>query len=424
MTRKIPPAALKALTNSRPTRSPNLYGELYRRIDRIAPSTTPFDPPPRPLLSDLSRALLDRILSDPHLHSSKCLAFFDYLLENLPSLSFRPNLRSHLILACRLLKATNFSAAERLLKSVLIGRNSPHPFPVIACVIEKCCVMARIRAKLLEMMFKVYSGHGLFDQASLAFDYMRRRRVQINERACTVHLLALKRSDQIGLCVEFFSKMVDSDVGISVYSLTVVVDGLCRNGTVKMARELVEQMSRKRVEPNIVTFNTLVDACVKWWNFQELDLVLLLMQKEGVEFNPETYKFLIDGYTSFGWAKEAEKLILQMHDLGLKVDTHLYNLNISAFGRARSACSAIKLFDEMTKRGVEKNADTYWALISGLCEVGGIEEVMTYVGEMQRKGIQMSEVMMERVVGAFCKRGMVDKAYNFLANTEKRETKS
>ncbi|KAI6685837.1 hypothetical protein NL676_031750 [Syzygium grande] len=423
MTQKIPQAVLKTFPNGR-ARSRSLYGELYRRIDRIAPPTTPFDPPPAPRLSDLSPALLGRILSDPHLHSSKCLAFFDYLLDNQPSLPFGPNLRSHLILACRLLKATNFSAAERLLRSVMMNRNGPHPFSAIACVIEKCCVKARIRAKLLEMMFKVYSEHGLFDQASQAFDYMRKRGVQINERACTVHLLALKRSDQVGLCVEFFSKMVESGIGISVYSLTVVADGLCRNGAVKMARELVEQMSGKRVEPNIVTFNTLIEACVKWWNFRELDLVLLLMQKEGVEFNPDTYKFLIGGYTSFGRAKEAEKLIVKMHDLGLEVDTHLCNLTICAFGRVGSARSAVKLFDEMTNRGVEKNADTYWALINGLCEVGEIEEVILYVGEMRRKGIQMGEVMMDRVVDAFCKRGMIDEAYNFLVDTEKRETKS
>ncbi|WRX34148.1 Pentatricopeptide repeat - like 10 [Theobroma cacao] len=122
--------------------------------------------------------------------------------------------------------------------------------------------------------------------------------------------------------------MVETGVDISVYSLTAVVDGLCKNGDVKK------------------------DACAKSWDFEELDLVLGLMEKAGVEFNVETFKFFIDGYTSYGKINEA--------------------------GR-------------MSNRGVKPNADTYWSLINGYSKVGEMEMAMKYVNEMQKKGFELDK---------------------------------
>ena len=65
-----------------------------------------------------------------------------------------------------------------------------------------------------------------------------------------------------------------------MYSLTVVVDGLCWSGEGKRGRELVEEMIGRGIKPNVVTFNVMLNACAKRWNFEELELVLLLMEKE------------------------------------------------------------------------------------------------------------------------------------------------
>ena len=110
--------------------------------------------------------------------------------------------------------------------------------------------------------------------------------------------------------------MVESGIEVSVYSLSVVVDGLCWSGEVKRGRELVEEMIGRGIKPNVVTFNVMLNACAKRWNFEELELVLLLMEKEGVAFSDHTYKVLIDGFTSSGKIDEAKKLVLEMHDKG------------------------------------------------------------------------------------------------------------
>ena len=140
-------------------------------------------------------------------------------------------------------------------------------------------------AKFFNLMLKVYSDNGEFGEVSKTFDYMKNNGIKIDERTCTVHLIALKGADELGLALDFFYQMVETGLEISVYSLTAVVDGLCRNGDMKKGREMVEEMAGRGIKANVITYNTLIDSCVKRWDFEELDLVLGLMEIGGVGFN-------------------------------------------------------------------------------------------------------------------------------------------
>ena len=204
-----------------------------------------------------------------------------------------------------------------MIKFVLVGGNPRYPFSVIAATVGNCCNDEKVIAKLFNSMLNVYSDCKMFDLVSRVFDYMKGNGIEIDERTCTVHLLALKKSYEcLQLVLDFFYWMVESGIEVSVYSLTVVVDGLCWSGEGKRGRELVEEMIGRGIKPNVVTFNVMLNACAKRWNFEELELVLLLMEKEGVAFSDHTYKVLIDGFTSSGKIDEAKKLVLEMHDKG------------------------------------------------------------------------------------------------------------
>lgn len=225
----------------------------------------------------------------------------------------------------------------------------------------------------------------------MVFDYAKGIGIKIDEKTCAVLLLALKRSDCLRTCLDFFNRMIASSMEVSVYPLTIVVCALCSNGNIKMGRELVEEISKKGiVKPNVVTFNVLVAACVRRWNFVELELVLGLMKEEAVELNLASYKFLIDGFTSSGKAEEAERLLLEMHEKGLKVDAHPYNLIISAYFRSGLTRSALHLFDEMGQKGVVMNSDTCWGLVTGLCKAVEMEKKM-----VADEGTECQDLMVE-----------------------------
>ncbi|EOY34445.1 Pentatricopeptide repeat-containing protein, putative [Theobroma cacao] len=412
---------LKTLKTVKKSYPSGLSSKPYQPLpDFISQFLTTSKPLDASTISDLNPTTFHDILTNPDLKASKCFRFFNLVIKNQSLVSFKPDLQAHLTLTCRLLKARLFSDAEAMLKSVSVDESLRYPFLVIASAVENCCFESKVITKFYNLMLKVYSDNGKFGEVLKTFDYMKNNGIKIDERTCTVHLIALKGADELGLALHFFYLMVETGIEISVYSLTAVVDGLCRNGDVKKGREIVEEMADRGIKANVITYNIMIDACAKRWDFEELDLVLGLMEKAGVEFNVETFKFLIDGYTSYGKINEAGRLIGEMHDKGLKVDTYLYNLMINGYCKLGSIENVLLLFDRMSNRGVKPNADTYWPLINGYSKVGEMEMAMKYVNEMQKKGFELDKVMYDMLIDRFCQNGMVDEAFELRIEMERK----
>ncbi|MBA0622866.1 hypothetical protein Godav_008369 [Gossypium davidsonii] len=403
--------------SSASTLSPKHFQHLPDFISHFLKPSTPLD---ASALPSLTPTTFRDILSNPDLKASKCFRFFNFVANNQSLLSFKPHLQDHLILISRLLKARLFADAEVMLKTLSVDENLRYPFLVIASAVENCCFESKVTTKLFNFMLKVYSDNGNFSEASKTFDYMKDNGIKINERTCTVHLNTLKKADELGLVLDFFGQMVQSDLEISVYSLTCVIDGMCRNGDIKKAREIMEEMSGRGIKPNVIAFNILIDSCVKRWDFEELDLVLGLMRKGGVGFNVETYKFLIDGYSSYWKIEAAERLVMEMHDKGLRVDTYLYNLMINGYCKLGAIESVLLLLGRMRDRGVKPNADTFCPIINWYSKVGGMEVAMKYVKEMQKMGFELDKVMYDMLIDRFCQNGMADEAFELRIDMERK----
>jgi len=54
--------------------------------------------------------------------------------------------------------------------------------------------------------------------------------------------------------------MVGRDVMPNTVTFTILVDGLCKEGMVSEAQRVFETMTEKGVEPNIHTYNALMDG--------------------------------------------------------------------------------------------------------------------------------------------------------------------
>ncbi|VVB01771.1 unnamed protein product [Arabis nemorensis] len=372
-----------------------------------------FDSPKKPLF-DLNLSTFRRILSDPFIKSWKCVSLFHFVLENPSLFSFQPDLNTHLSLTFRLLSERKFSDALKLLKPVAVDDILRYPFLAIAStVVGQCGFETKLASRFFNSMLMVYSDNGKFDQVVEVFEYMKNNEVKIDDKTCTLHLLNLKKSHQVELACDFFRLMLGSGTDVvSVYSLTVLVSALCCSGEVPRARELVEGTG---IKPNIVTFKSMIDSCVKRWNFQELDLILNLMDKESVTLDLDSYKVLIDGFTSYGKLEEAERLVSTMHDKKLRVETYLYNLIMNGYSRFGQVEKAFELQSKMSSRGVTPNGDTYWGLMNGLCKAGKVYEAMRLLKELRLNEFQIDEAMYVILTEGCYKAGMIDKALEVMA---------
>ncbi|KAM3309382.1 hypothetical protein P3S67_011126 [Capsicum chacoense] len=54
--------------------------------------------------------------------------------------------------------------------------------------------------------------------------------------------------------------MVNLNIYPDVCTFNMVIDGLCKEGKVEDAEEVMEHMIKKDVEPDIITFNAIMDG--------------------------------------------------------------------------------------------------------------------------------------------------------------------
>ncbi|KAK1567874.1 hypothetical protein Q3G72_017672 [Acer saccharum] len=96
----------------------------------------------------------------------------------------------------------------------------------------------------------------MFKEAIDVFDYMEKSEIKIHEGCCMVLLLALRSCDKMDTCLSFFQRLVEANVEITVKSMMIVINGLCIRGEVERAKDLMEVMVTKRIEPDVLAYES------------------------------------------------------------------------------------------------------------------------------------------------------------------------
>ncbi|GAU42867.1 hypothetical protein TSUD_13350 [Trifolium subterraneum] len=360
------------------------------------------------------------VLSDRILQPHSCLAFFHFLRTQHSNISLKPDLKAHLILISRLFEARKFASMKRILNGLVTDLEIRCPVSGIVDLVDE--FEPHFVEKLFDMLFRVCSDNRLFEEAIRVYDYAEEKGLVIEERSCFVLLLALKRCGEVDMCLRFFRRMVESDsIEIRVQSLTLVIDGLCRNGEVEKAKGLMDELTSKgMVKPTVFTYNTLLNAYVGRKDEKGFDEILGLMEKERVVYSVATYSILIQWYSSSGNIGEAEKIFEEMRERNMAMDVYVYSSMISWNCRLGNMKRAFALFDEMAQRDIAPNAHTYGALIGGVCKEGQMEAAEILLEEMQSKGLDLNLVIFNTMIDGYCKRGMMDEALKLQEIMEKK----
>ncbi|KAJ1430887.1 Tetratricopeptide-like helical domain superfamily [Sesbania bispinosa] len=192
---------------------------------------------------------------------------------------------------------------------------------------------------------------------------------------------------------QFFKEMMSFNCNPDVITYNTLVDGLCRAGKVRIARNLVNGMSKKYkdLNPNIVTYTTLIRGyCMK----QEVDEALVILEEmthRGLKPNIITYNTLIKGLCEAHKLDKMKDILEQMKGDGrFSPDTCTFNTLIHSHCCAGNLDEALKVFENMKKFQVPADSASYSVLIRSLCQRGDYDKAETLFDELFDKEILLS----------------------------------
>ncbi|KAF3794484.1 putative pentatricopeptide repeat-containing protein [Nymphaea thermarum] len=184
---------------------------------------------------------------------------------------------------------------------------------------------------------------------------------------------------------------------------------------VRKAIEVLDEMPKFGCEPDDHTFGCLLDALCKNGHVKE---AASLFEDMKLRFPPNLkyYTCLLNGWCKAGKLMEAKFILIQMREAGFTPDIVVYNTLLSGYAVLGKLEDGLDLLREMRSKGCPPNAASYTVLIQSLCSQGKMEAAMRLFTEMSRNECVADVVTYTTLISGFCKAGKVDNAYELLQN--------
>lgn len=171
---------------------------------------------------------------------------------------------------------------------------------------------------------------------------------------------------------------------------TTVISALMKAGEMDRARKVLDEMSIAGVPANRVTYNVLLKGyCQKLQLDKAKELAKEMLERKGLEPNVVSYNILIDGCILLDDSAGALAYFNEMRERGIAPSKVSYTTLMKAFALSGQPKLAHQVFDEMAKDKRVKVDRVAWnMLVEGYCRLGLIEDGKRVVEKMKESGLQ------------------------------------
>uniref|UniRef100_A0A7N0TZJ1 PROP1-like PPR domain-containing protein n=1 Tax=Kalanchoe fedtschenkoi TaxID=63787 RepID=A0A7N0TZJ1_KALFE len=230
-----------------------------------------------------------------------------------------------------------------------------------------------------------------------------------NARMLATILAVLGKANQEALAVDIYIR-VESGIGDTVQVYNAMMGVYARNGQFSKVKDLLDVMHARGCEPDLVSFNTMINARLRSGPMEPNLAVELLTQvrKSGLRPDIVTYNTLISACSRESNLEEALKVHDDMVAHKCLPDLWTYNAMISVYGRCGLAGKAEKLFKELEEKGFLPDAVTYNSLLYAFAKVGKVEKVKQIHEDMMKVGFGKDEMTTNTLIHMYGKQGQPD----------------
>ncbi|KAI3942920.1 hypothetical protein MKW92_046066 [Papaver armeniacum] len=239
-------------------------------------------------------------------------------------------------------------------------------------------VFAEMLERKIEPDIRVYtsmiSGNcktGNMKRAFALFDELSEKRINPNVHTYAALVNGLCRVGQMDAVKILLKEMQCKGIDLNQVVFNTIMDGYCKKGAVDEASKLFDVMEKKGIKADVFSYNIIACGLCKLNRISEAKAILLSMvgkdivpnsmrvlrdmEKKGVQPNVVTYNALIDGYCKKGKMKEACEIKDVMEKKRIVPDVYTYTSD-----------EAFRLYDEMKIVGLVPDDALYTTLVGSL----------------------------------------------------------
>ncbi|CAL8462833.1 g2367 [Coccomyxa elongata] len=280
------------------------------------------------------------------------------------------------------------SAHADLLKTMLVGH---HHSLVLLCIQELPAFGGLLYVPVLEHLAEEKPSRG--DPMFMALGAM------LTDDDSRLHSawnpkpwrLLLKNYSRIGMpegAMNAFQEMRKRGIWSPRDTITanILLDALSSNAAAAFAT--YQELAAEGLQPTIVTFNTLLKACMRVKDAARADEVLAWMQERSCQGDEFTYNTYIKAASYSGDVERALRVLPRMAASGVEPTPAVWGSLIVACGKAGQVESALGLWRQMAASGTPPSVDNCNALLNACIDCGNGERALDIYRSMQDLGVE------------------------------------
>lgn len=242
------------------------------------------------------------------------------------------------------------------------------------------------------------------------------------------------RARNMPMALQIFSEMKNAGVQPDVVAYSMIIDGYANNGWIYRPSELLNlcldclwEMDKTGIQPNIYTFNSLLKVCGRIGDPAKALNIFDVIKHRGLEPNVISFGTLIDCYVKNS-SRENPDIYLE-RCFSLVEDMKPYNLHISneIISSLMNACAEVgnigmarNLLRRLKDEGLRPNIVVYTTLMKVYLMSGDLSGGLRCMTMMEEQGIQPNVYALNLILEWHVNRGNRKEAFRILSDMQVR----
>lgn len=173
-----------------------------------------------------------------------------------------------------------------------------------------------------------------------------------------------RRKDSVS-ALKYYDEMKLARGVPDVVTFNTLLDACCRVGDTTNAARLFREMVTEGCTPDIISYSTLIKGFCHAGDLNAAMEHFMLMKRKEIVPDAIVFNSLLDGCAKSDMLALCEELIQDMIRLGITVSNYSLSIMIKLYGRRHNVEEAMQLFEEMPKKhGFRPNTAAYTCLMA------------------------------------------------------------
>eukprot|EP00210_Caulerpa_lentillifera_P000292 g285.t1 len=228
---------------------------------------------------------------------------------------------------------------------------------------------------------------------------------------CNQHIDEYVKDGDLSTAEKLFKLMIKREVDPDAVTYNTLMNGYLKSGNYGKVFKLFDEMKRKYITPSSITFGIVIRACAQTGNLRRA-LRLFNRMKSDHELIPNEfiYSALLKVCITVKDLKIAQRIFEEMISTGIEVNNIILNTMIDVYAECctkRNGKQYLKkcreILEDLGRTEVKANEQTYATLLKLCARVSLTFDAMDILEEMRNKGLRPSVVSYNTVIDGITK---------------------